>query len=134
MKEHGHENHGSEPYRNQKSRGNGYAVKESVNGQSQQDGSSCVVMTDLLVMRLFPKMKMRRDGVLEQMHEKIAEQYKHQGLLACQMNRLWNHIKERHGQHVAGPQRQKILQKVPRPIPPHNKIPANQIPRRRDEP
>ena len=50
------------------------------------------------------------------------------------MNGLRNYIQERDGQHVSGPQRQKILQILTRPIPPHHKIPANQIPRRRDQP
>src|SRR6266436_948689 len=91
-------------------------------------------MAHFIEVRLLSEMKMRCQRVLKKMHKEISHQHKHQCLLTRQMNGFRNYIDKRHGQHVAGPKRQKILQIFPRPIAPYNKIPANQIPRRRDKP
>src|SRR5277367_6069481 len=110
MQKDSYENHRPEPHGNEEPGGNRYSIEERVNRQPQQNGCSRVVMAHLFVMRLFPKVKMRRNRMLKKMHKKIADQNKHQRLLARQMNGFRNYIEERHGQHVASPQRQKILQ------------------------
>src|SRR5690242_19480191 len=92
-----------------------------------------MLMAHLVKMGLFPKMKMRRNRVLKKMHDEISDQHKNQRLLAGQPDRLRYDVDKSHGQHVPGAQRQKILQDPSRPIPPHDKIPANQIPRRRNQ-
>src|SRR6266478_5560919 len=57
-----------------------------------------------------------------------------QRALPRQLHRLRNHLDEGHRQHVPRAQRQKILQKFPRPLLMNNKISTHQIPRRRNEP
>jgi hypothetical protein len=90
------------------------------------------MVANFLAVRLFSEVKVGRDGVLKQMHEEKPDQHKLQRLLAPQLNRFGNYIDKRHRHHVPGAQCEKILQVAPRPISPHNEIPANQIPRRRD--
>ena len=45
-----------------------------MNDQTQQHGGTHVMMADFFVVRLFPKMKVRRDGVFEQMDQEIADE------------------------------------------------------------
>src|ERR1700704_3188463 len=74
MQKDGHENYPAEPIRYQEARGDRHAIKKSVDHQPQQHGGTNMVTADCLVVRLFPKMKMRRDGVLERMNQKIANE------------------------------------------------------------
>src|ERR1700760_1622343 len=88
-------------------------------------------VTHLIMVSLFPKMKMGRNRVFEKMYEEKSDQDIEKRAFARQPHRLRNDVEERNRQHVAGAQRQKILQILARPIAAHHKIPANQIPRRR---
>jgi hypothetical protein len=68
------ENDPAQRRRNQKPRSNRDPVKERVNQQPNQNRISLVRMDKLLGVRLFSKMKMRRDRVLEKMHQQIPAQ------------------------------------------------------------
>src|ERR1700726_2528431 len=92
------------------------------------------MMANFFAMGLFPKMKMRRDGVFEKVYQEKTDQDIKKGPLTGNPHRLRYHLNKRHRQHVSSAQRQKILQISPRPILPNNKIAANQIPRRRHQP
>src|SRR5260370_31240887 len=83
-----------------------------------------------LRVRLFPKMKMWRKNVLEQMHQEVADQHKQERALAANPHRFWNHVGERHGQHITRAQGHEVLQELPRPILPNHEQAAKQIPRR----
>src|SRR5882724_1344187 len=82
---------------------------------------------EFFVMGFLAEVKMRGDGVLEQMDQKIADQHKYQRLLAAEANRFRNHFDERHGQHVPGAKSQKILQHSPRPVVAYNEVTADEI-------
>src|SRR5713101_4038384 len=87
-----------------------------------------------LRVRLFPKMKMWRKNVLEQMNQEITDQHKQKRALSANSHRLRNHVGKRHSQHVPRAQRHEIVQEMPRPIPPNHKQAAQQIPRRGHHP
>src|SRR2546429_5762581 len=89
---------------------------------------------ELFVMRLFAKMKMGRNRMLEQMHQKKPNQHEQQGAFAGKPNRLGNDFDKPNRQHVSCAQRQKILQVLPRPVLANNEVPANQIAERRKQP
>src|SRR5579864_3932541 len=91
-------------------------------------------MAELFRVRLFTKMKMRRQRMLEKMHQEKSDQDPKQRPRAGKMQRFRNYLQERHRQHVSGAQREKILKKLPRPISSHDEIAANQIPRRGHQP
>src|SRR5438552_8306280 len=64
----------TQPAGNQESGGNGDAVEKSVDHQPQHYGISAVGVHKLIGMRLFPEVKVRGQGVLEKMDDKIARQ------------------------------------------------------------
>src|ERR1700735_2108374 len=66
-------------------------------------------------MRLLAEVKMRRERVLEQVHQKIPRQHPKHRVVARQMDRFRHHLDERGRQHEARAQRQKIRQETPRP-------------------
>ena len=67
-----HENHAPEPRGNQQPRRNRHAVKKSVDHQPQQRRIARMRVRNFFVMRLLSKMKMRRDRMLEKVHQKIS--------------------------------------------------------------
>ena len=57
---------------------NRHAVEKRVDHQAEQRRITRVRVRNLLVMRFFAKMKMRREGVLEKMHQEIAREDEHE--------------------------------------------------------
>src|SRR5258708_31922995 len=104
-----------------------------MNPHPQENRALRVPMLHLFRMRLFAKMKMRRNRVLEKMNQKESSQDVNQSALAAQVNRFRNHLQKRHRKHVPRAQREKILQIPPRPLPVNHKVPAQQIPARGDK-
>jgi len=60
-------------------------------------------------MSFFAEMKMRGDGVLEQMNQKVANQDKEQRVFPPEMHGFRDDFDERDAQHIARPKREKIL-------------------------
>src|SRR6185437_9667801 len=59
-------------------------------------------------MRLFAKMKVRSDGVLEKMHEEISGEQQQWRVRAGDANALRQHFQQRSPQHEARAQRNKV--------------------------
>ena len=73
---------------------------------------------DFVVMGFFAEMKMRRDGMLEEMDEKISgedenENARHTG---CQSQRLGDHFEKGGGEHEARAECNEIFQVGARPL------------------
>src|ERR1700722_16727073 len=58
----------SQPVRHQKARGNGDAVEEGMNDESEQHGISLLGMHELVVMCFLAEMKMRSDRMFKKMN------------------------------------------------------------------
>src|SRR5208283_326722 len=108
-------------------RGYGHAVEECVNRQAEQHRASRMMVLHLFRVSLFPEVKVRRDGVLEQVHQEKADQNGDECLLSRQPYGLRNHFDKRHGEHVARAERQEILQVAPRPFAVHHEVAAEEI-------
>src|ERR1039458_927092 len=66
----------AQPGRNEEAGSDGNAIEEGVDHQAKQHRHAPVRMQILVGVGLFPIMKMRGDGVLEKMHQQIAEHKK----------------------------------------------------------
>ena len=73
-------------------------------------------MTELLGVRFFSKMEVRRNRVFEKMNQEKSGKNIAKRTLSRKPHGLRNNIDQRHGQHVARAQRQKILQEPTRPF------------------
>src|SRR5262249_60467512 len=109
MQKHGQEDHRAEPGGDQESGSDGHAVEEGMNGEAEQHGVARVRVADLFRMRLFTEMKVRREGVLEQVHQEKADQYKEQSVLAAEADRFGDDFKEGDRKHVTPAECQKRL-------------------------
>src|SRR5215469_5825288 len=81
----------SQPVGNEKSRGDRNSVEEGMNHEPENDGVALMPMHKLIVVRLFPKVKVRRDRVLEKMNDQIAQQNQQPRRLTTQFNALRYH-------------------------------------------
>src|SRR6266853_3818080 len=68
------------------------------------------------------------------MNQEKSRQHKRKRVVPPKFYRLRDNFHQRHCQHVPGAQRQKILQKLSRPFPPHHKVTAQQVSARGRQP
>ena len=94
-------------------------VEKSVDHQAKQSCVARVRVRHLIVVSLFPKMKMRSHRMLEKMHQEISGQKKNEDgvciaeengrMILLQLHRFGEHFDERRRQHESGTQRDEIL-------------------------
>ena len=77
-------------------------------------------MEKLVVMRFFAKVKMRCDGVLEEMDDEVSDQNQQSRRLSTEFNTLRDHLHQRGGQHEARAQGHKISKVAALPMPLNN--------------
>jgi hypothetical protein len=87
-----------------------------------------VMMAYLFRMGLFAEMKMLGKDVLEEVDEEKSGQDIKERVFAGDFDGFGDDFHERDGQHVAGTQREEILQIFARPSAIDNEIAAQQIP------
>src|SRR5450631_1727196 len=121
------ENQPAQPVRYQKSRCDGNAVKEGMNDESEQHGISLVRMDEFVVMRLFAKMKMRCDRMLEEVDDQVAEKHQKRRRPAVKLKAFWNHLDQGGGQHEPRAQRNEVPQVAALPMPLHNNRSAENV-------
>src|SRR5438105_2867610 len=68
------------------------------------------------------------------MDQEKSGEYKRKCSLSGKLHGLRNNLNQRHRQHVARAQRQKVLQKSSRPLTPHYKVSAQQVSARGHQP
>src|SRR5258708_5866863 len=68
-------------------------------------------------MGLFAEVKVRRDGMLEEVDDQIAQQNQKRGGPSTQLEAFGNHLDESSGQHESRAQRDKVTQITPLPVP-----------------
>ena len=78
-------------------------------------------------MRLFAEVKMRGDGVLEEMNDQVSEQDQQGRGLSAQLETLGNHLDEGRGQHESRAQRDEVAQIAALPMPLNNDRAAENI-------
>ena len=110
MHEHGDENDPAQPFRNDEAGCDGNAVEEGVDQQSQQDRIAFVGVDELMRVGLFAKMKVRGDGVLEEVNQKVSQQNQESGPGAAQVNAFGHHLHDGSREHEAGAERDEIAQ------------------------
>jgi transketolase C-terminal domain/subunit len=71
-----------------------------MNGQTQHHGRSHMMMADLVVVRLFPKMKVRRYGVFKQVDQKVSDKDDAKRVIAGQPNRLGDNFQKSYREHI----------------------------------
>src|ERR1035438_605716 len=91
-----------------------------MNNESEQHGVSLVGVHELVVMRFLAKMEVRRDRMLEEVDDEIAQQHKKRRRPSAQLEAFWNHLDQGCGQHESRAQRDKVAQIAPLPVPLHN--------------
>ena len=74
MQKDSEENNPAQSIRNQEPRGDGNTVKKCMDDESQQHGISFVRMHELIFVGLFAKVEVRRDRMLEEVNDEVAEQ------------------------------------------------------------
>ena len=134
MQKNRHENNPPELRRNQKSRGNRDAVEKGVDQQADQHRVAFVSVNELVGVRFFSKVEVRRDRVLKEMDEQVSAKNKKPGVGAPQLNALRHHFDERRCQHKTCAQRDEIAQVGTLPISLHNDGAAEHIRARRRQP
>jgi len=93
-----------------------------------------MVMADYFVVRLFPKMKVRCNGVFEEVDQEITDENHQKRAVARKPHRLGDHIQERHSEHVASAQSHKILQVATLPVAINDEVAAQQVAASGDKP
>ena len=68
-----------QPVRYQKSRGDGDPVEKCMNDEAEQYGVSLVRVHELVAMGFFAKVEVRRNRMLEEVNDQIAQQHKKRG-------------------------------------------------------
>ena len=71
------------------------AVEEGMNQQPHQHRIAFVRVDELLGVRLFSEVKVRRNRVLKEMDEQVSEQNEETGARAAQRNALRHHLDQR---------------------------------------
>jgi hypothetical protein len=123
----GEENQPAQPVRNQKSRSDGDTVEEGVNNQSEQHRIARVRVHELVAMRFFAEVEMRRDRMFEEMNDQISQQHKKGRGPSAQFEAFRDHLDERRGQHESRAQRHKVTEVAPLPVPLHNDRSAEDV-------
>src|SRR5580704_2076667 len=116
MQDNRQKDYAAQPAGNQKSGGDGHAVKKSVNGQPKQRGDSGVLGNKMLDVRFLSEMEMRRKRVLKKMNDEISDQHQEIREVSRQGHRFGKNLQNRRGQHEARAEREKIFQVLARPL------------------
>jgi len=82
--------------------------QKCMDDESQQHGISFVRMHELIFVGLFAKVEVRRDRMLEEVNDEVAEQKLRCRRSAAQFQTFGNHLNQRCGQHESGTQRNKV--------------------------
>src|SRR5690349_24768766 len=67
-------------------------------------------------MRFFPEMKVRRDGVLEEVDDEVPEQDQKSGVAAAQGQTLRDHLNQGRCQHESRAQSDEVVEKATIPV------------------
>src|SRR5581483_8785984 len=113
--------------RDKKSGGNGNTVKESMNHQAQQHRVGAMRMRKLMLVRLFPKVEVGSEGVLEEVHQEVSRQNIQRRMRGIAPPALGRHFDQSHRQHEPRAQGHKIAQITPLPIAMNNNRAAKSI-------
>ena len=127
VQEHGEKDDGAEPRGDQKARGDGDAVEEGVDYETDQDAALRVAVLHLGGVRFFSEVKVGSEGVFEEMDQEEADQHVNQRVLAGEADRFGDHFHEGDGQHVSGAECHEVLQVLPRPVATHHEVATEQI-------
>src|SRR5437660_3409471 len=84
-------------------------------------------MDELVVMRFFAEMKVRRDRVLKKMNDEVAEQNQKRRRPSSHLDAFRNHLDQRGSQHESRAQRDEVAQITPFPMPLHDDRAAEYI-------
>jgi len=127
MEKNGYENYSTEPCGNQKASGDGNSVKKRVNAEAEENGTPGMPVFEFFVVGFFAKMEMWRDGVFEKMNEKETDQNVEKGTLPGEADGFRKNFNKDDGKHVAGAEREEILQILARPLFAHDEIAAEEV-------
>src|SRR5208283_1935545 len=119
---------------NEESRGDRDAIEKRVNQQPDQDRIAFVRVDELVGVGFFSKVKVRGDGVLEEMDEQISEQDEESSIRATQLNTGRHHFNQRRRQHETCSKRDEVAQVGTFPVPLNDDSPAEHVGARRGQP
>lgn len=123
----GDENDSAEPGGNEEAGGDSYAVEEGVNAEAEEDGAAGMAVFELFVVSLFTEVEVRGDGVFEQMDEKETDKDVEEGTLPRETDRFGKNFDKDYGEHVAGAEREEILEVLAGPFFADDEIAAEEI-------
>src|SRR5581483_12400485 len=88
--------------------------------EPEQDRIAGVRLDKLIVMGFLPEVKVRGDGVFEEMNDQISQQDQQGGGLPPHRQAFGDHLDQRGGEHEAGADGDKIAQVPPLPMALHD--------------
>ncbi len=112
MKNNGKEHEDAKPHRNPEPGCNQRAIKERMQHQSTQSRVRGTGVYHLLMMRLFPEMKMSCDGVFHKVHEKIACQDDCRRT-CVQLQAARHHLQYGRSEHESSTERHQSVEESP---------------------
>src|SRR6202030_1496608 len=92
------------------SRGNRDPIEKRMNQQPDQNRISLVRMHELVSMRFFSKVEMRRDRMLKEMDEQVSREDKKPTIRASELDALRHHLDQRRRQHETCSERDEVAE------------------------
>lgn len=120
------EDENAQPCGDEKAGGDGHAIEKCVDGQAEQDGAVNLAV-HLFGVRFFAEMKVRGDGVLEQVNQEKSREDEDQRVGTGEAHGFGNDFDQSHGKHVTRTEREEVLQVAARPFAIHDEVAAEQI-------
>ena len=81
-----------------------------MNDQAQQHGITLVDVPEFVAMGLFAEVEMRRERVLEKVHDQVAGQYEKRGILAPECEAGREDFHQSRGQHEPCAESDEVFQ------------------------
>src|SRR5580700_341201 len=98
-----------------------------MDNQPEQHRVTFVRMHELVFVRLLAEVEVRRNSVLEEVDDEVAQQNQVRSRSATQLQTLRNHLNQSGRQHESRAQGDEIAQIAPLPTALHNDRPAKNI-------
>jgi hypothetical protein len=104
---------------------------KSVDQQPAEDGIAFMRMDELVGVRLFAKMKVRRDSVLKKMDQQISDEDEERRSTGGDAHTFWDHLHDGGREHEAGTESDEVAEICALPVLLHNDESAKNVGRRR---
>ena len=127
VEKHGEEEEQTERDGNEEAGGDGYAVEKGVDEEAEKNAGGGAVKVHGFGMDFLTEMEMRRQSVLEEVHEEETGEDEEKCGVAAEADGLGDDVNKGDGEHVAGAESDEVLKELARPFAADNEIAAEEI-------